>query len=75
MISGEYAQEVLRLARLGLWHEDQLERQLVWISRSEFREAMEYGIDNAVTKKNMLDVAIEYIFGEHLPAAEQKGEE
>jgi hypothetical protein len=33
------------------------------ITRKMFREAMEYGIDNAAMKGNMIDVATEYLFG------------
>lgn len=36
------------------------------ITRKQFREAMEYGLDNAVMKGNMIDVATNYLFGEKL---------
>lgn len=36
----------------------------VTITRQEFREAMEYGINYAMSKKNMIITAANYLFGE-----------
>lgn len=44
----------------------------VLITRDEFRKALEYGMDYAVTKKNIIDVATEYLFG---PNAGRDGRE
>jgi hypothetical protein len=53
------------------WHEapgrvcNTCERSdLKTVTRDQFRKAMEYGIDNASMKGNMIDVATEYLFGE-----------